>query len=217
MIILHGGHGHRNSDGNIIVWFNYRYLSIPNLFDMPDEVITSAYEQVVKSINIDTTYDIDCQNHNHMRYWVGVPSSNWYPQIRITCVDEETTKYYIKARTFCYVVVAVYKWKIVLKNKSVWDHTNDISHDCHNKSCVDINCLNIIPRYVNGDKTNQRCIGIVECKQCKIQFKLCQHDTPCLTIAYRLCSKCDSANYKPVVKSDHHRKKQKKQAKRDKK
>lgn len=93
----------------------------------------------------------------------------------------------------CHMVIAIDK-QIKKGVTEMWD-TNEyqVSHECHNKQCVNPDHIEVIPTVQNREKSNMSCVGKVECPVCNVNFLICPHPTKCLTVVRTLCSICLTA------------------------
>ena len=110
-------------------------------------------------------------------------STTPYPVIRRKCPDGRVRRFY------CHHVVMIHDQ--VNKLQEMWDTSKmQISHDCHERKCIKLSHLSLMTPEDNVSKTIS-CIGRVECIKCDMAINLCQHNTKCLTVVYRVCSKCE--------------------------
>lgn len=109
-------------------------------------------------------------------------SATIYPVLKRKCPDG------ISRRFYCHHIS--YLAKHVKTGKLMWDYKEyDVSHECHNKFCVNPEHLALLSKKEHASK-RINCIGNVECSQCHVSFILCKHESRCLTTEYRICSNC---------------------------
>lgn len=92
----------------------------------------------------------------------------------------------VKTNVRLHLLVAVYNWKKANPTgPSLWPDNYQVSHDCHNRSCVTTQHIHAVPD--NPDRSNQNCPGKVVCFSCKAWMLVCNHATPCLKETLAIC------------------------------
>lgn len=112
-----------------------------------------------------------------------------YPRTSLTFYRESCLAR-VKTNVRLHLLIAVYNWKKANpKGPSLWPDSYQVSHDCHNRSCIHEEHIHAVPD--NPDRSNQNCPGKVVCRSCKAWMLVCTHATLCLreTLA-TCCSNC---------------------------
>jgi hypothetical protein len=95
-------------------------------------------------------------------------------------------------RYYCHHVAMLYKLRKDDRNAPLWNSSElNVSHDCHNTACVQLEHLSLCSQAYNNSKTIS-CIGRLECKSCGIWMSACSHTPVCKSTMYSsFCSVCE--------------------------
>eukprot|EP00300_Choanocystis_sp_HF-7_P029079 c3540_g1_i1.p1 GENE.c3540_g1_i1~~c3540_g1_i1.p1 ORF type:complete len:239 (-),score=6.18 c3540_g1_i1:30-746(-) len=83
---------------------------------------------------------------------------------------------------------AMERWSL----KSAVGDKHVVSHDCHNKFCVEISHLSLIPEQLNHRKSKVQCPGMIVCAHCHVSFDTCVHTPSCICQTVLACSECQA-------------------------
>ncbi len=108
-----------------------------------------------------------------------------YPVMKRRCPDGKDRRFYL------HHVSMLYKIRVIDSKAPLWSSKEkQVSHDCHNTSCVAMEHLSLCTAEYNRAKSNKHCIARVECSECKTHFDLCDHKPRCKTVKISVCSNC---------------------------
>jgi len=108
-----------------------------------------------------------------------------YAVMSFTCADG------VKRKFYAHHVSMMHKILTTTGELVMWDTTShQVSHECHNTSCVNPAHLELLTAGANREK-NIHCVGFAECPDCGVRIRVCQHETLCLTTVKSRCSHCD--------------------------
>ena len=86
-----------------------------------------------------------------------------------------------------------------------WDfQTLELSHDCHNKWCVNPRHLRLTTTVDNMERSKMPCHKYSECTICKSKHYFCQHEPPCRRVVETVCSFMPRMTYPVWPTSDRH-------------
>jgi len=107
-----------------------------------------------------------------------------YPVTSRTGPDLKKRKYYL------HHVAMMYK-RLQEGTVGMWNTTtHQVSHECHNTACVNLDHLELLTAKANRDK-NVHCVGTAVCTICGVSMRVCKHPTRCLTVVETTCSTCE--------------------------
>jgi hypothetical protein len=94
-------------------------------------------------------------------------------------------------RFYCHHIGMLYKLRKENPNAPLWPSNMQVSHDCHNTRCVQLDHLSLCTQAYNNSKTIS-CIGKVECKTCGFWMSPCTHTPVCKrVVTATACSACE--------------------------